>query len=102
MAKGDRVLYRNRAEIEAAKLGRVGNYSNTWFLRGTDTVTFKVQATPGGNLATMVKKGVRNMKCPDGGTVKIVEMGGLPISSGLAKGVPLATKKCLFSKKFDA
>ena len=42
------------------------------------------------------------MKCPDGGTVKIVEMGGLPISSGLAKGDPFATKKCPFSEKCDA
>ena len=99
--KGERILYRNRGEIEATKLGKLGNYPNTWFLRGTDTVIFKVQATPGGHLASRVKNELKNMKCPDKGTVKVVEMGGMPITSGLTKGDPFSAKICPFSDKCD-
>ena len=101
VSKGERILYRNRLDIGAAKQGKIGTYTNTWFLRGTDTVTFKVQSTPGGQLASGVKKGLRNMKCPDGGTIKIVEMGGVPITRGLTKGDPFASKECPFPEKCD-
>ena len=85
---GTRVRYRDGRAIQRGKQGKLGKYNNTWFLNGVATSTLKVQCTPGGGLGTAIRARMRGLKAPDGGEVKVVELGGTSVQAGLRKGDP--------------
>ena len=81
--EGKRIRYRNREEIEAMKSNKSGTSSNTWFLQGSHTSVLNVPSTPGGALASKLRKAIGRHKAPDGGTTKIVESGGSKLTAGM-------------------
>ena len=48
--QGIRIRYRSRIDILIAKQNKIGKFPATWFLRGSNQNTLKVQATPDSNL----------------------------------------------------
>ena len=83
--EGKRVKFRSRAQIQNHKTNRLGKHPNTWFLRRDRTGTLKVQSTPGGGLTSSLNKVLNATLSAYGGKVKIVELGGDPISKGLSR-----------------
>ena len=72
---GQRIRCRSRAQILQMKSEKVGKHTNTWFLRGTNLNTFKVQGTPESGLLEAVKKSLGNEICTEGGSTKFLELG---------------------------
>ena len=70
------------------KEDKPGNNSSTWFLTGQYTSVLNVPATPGGQLASLLRQKIGQTKAPDGGLTKIVEAGGCSISSGMSTSRP--------------
>ena len=98
--KGQKERYRNREQINYCHKISKGRYVDTWFLKGGNhTSVLNIQPTPGGKLAKMLRDGIGYHKAPDGGTTKIVEVGGEPISKGLFKADPFKGKGCPFPAK---
>ena len=56
IARGERVRYRNRTQIEAQKQQNIGNFANTWFLKSDITNIHKIPCTPGSKLVNQVKE----------------------------------------------
>ena len=78
----------------------MGKHKNTWFLKDTVQNTIKVQATPGSTLATAVKKALGDQLGTEGGTTKVVELGGMSITSGLSGQVgPTGDSGCFYPTK---
>ena len=93
---GTFTLYRTRLEIQQAKQLKGGNTAATWFLRGENTCTIKVAATPGGALKKEMVKTLENVRAPDGGLTKVVEKGGKPVMGGLQQSDPFKPDGCRF------
>ena len=83
-----------------AKKGKLGKFPATWFLRGNNQNTLKVQATPDSGLVTAMNNVLGDKICTEGGATKVVEMGGKKITSGLS-GTELfiANSGCVFDTK---
>ena len=67
------------------KKAKLGNYPNTWFVKGSVKGLLKVQPTPDGELKKIVQDDLNLVQGPFGGTLKIVEKGGQLITSGQKK-----------------
>ena len=80
ITEGTRFRYRNGTQIAQEKMG---NYPNTWFQKGDVSGIIKVQQTPGGKLANLLRKHLKNVRGPDVGSIKVVEKGGQVITSGI-------------------
>merc|ERR1711954_521603 len=93
------VRYRDGTTIRQHKKENDLKYLNTWFLRGTNTSVIKVQATPGGTLASRVRSRLRGQLAPDGGTTLVVEAAGKPLTAGLKRPDPGLSKGCPFRDK---
>ena len=93
---GTFTLYSTRLEIQQAKQLKGGNTAATWFLRGENTCTIKVAATPGGALKKEMVKTLENVRAPDGGLTKVVEKGGKPVMGGLQQSDPFKPDGCRF------
>ena len=91
--------YRNRQEIERAKAGRKNGWINTWFLKGSYTSVFQVQASVDGGLAGAVREATRNHRAPDGGKTLVVEKAGKGLLSGIKKPDPFMPAGCPFPSK---
>ena len=91
---GEKVWYRSRDQIINQKRSKMGNYSNTWFLRGENTSVLNTMATPSGDLVRKLREGLRHHKAPDRGSTLVVEMGGISVTSGLFKADPIGSKAC--------
>ena len=98
--KGTRERYRNRTQIKMGHLASMGRYNNTWFLKGGGgyTSVINVQPTPKGQLAKGVREAIGDIRAPDGGKTKVVEVGGDHLSMGLFKADPYKTKGCPFDR----
>ena len=78
--------YRSRQEILEMQAKKLGKHPNTWFLNGEVVNTFKVPATPHSRLAKGVQAALHQVQdMADKGRTKVLEMGGYPITMGLAK-----------------
>ena len=99
VAAGTRCPNRNKEEIREAKLAKVGNFTNTWFMTGQNTGVLNVPCTPGGTLAANLSKTVGMMCGPDKGTTKVVEVAGDSIMKGLVRPDPFNTNECQFGTK---
>ena len=86
MESGTRVQYRSRKQIIYQKQKRLGKHNNTWFLGNGIVNTLKVQPTPDSKLKTSIHKKLHSKIQADKGKIKIVELGGNPITLGLRKG----------------
>ena len=95
-AMSNRVICRNKEQIEAKKKEQLGKFSNTWFLEGTTTNVINVPCTPGGRLASEMSKSLLSYLGPDKGSTDIIESAGKSISGGLAKSDPFGSKSCPF------
>ena len=97
---GTRQRFRNSDQILELKSKKLGKFPNTWFLRGTVQNTLKVQCTPSSSLVNALKKTLGEEIRAEGGTTKIVEMGGDLITSGLSGTVmPTGQQRCFFREK---
>ena len=90
--QGKRSRYRNYETIKMSKKNSLGGYNNTWFLRGDQTSMIRVQCTPNGTLAGLLREKLGTLRAPDGGYTKVVELGGALVSSGLHRNVPISTQ----------
>lgn len=91
-------FYRNRAQMVAHLLSKGGKASAaTWFLKGGVTTTLTTMATPGSNLKNRIQAALKTVQSPDGGTTKVIEASGVPISWGLKKKNPFRQEGCHFS-----
>ena len=77
---GTRDRYRSREAILLKKKQSVGNFTNTWFLKGDITNVLKVPCTPGSKLVNQIRRECGNTRGPDGGRTKFVELGGTPLT----------------------
>jgi hypothetical protein len=90
-------LYRTRAEMIRAKETKGGgSTAATWFLKGSVTGTLEVTSTPKSALANLLQKLLKGVPSPTGGTTKVVEGGGVPITRGLKQGNPFRKEGCAF------
>ena len=87
-------MYCSRDEIMKAKQSKGGLSPSTWFLGGDVEAVVTCQVTPGGNLASMLRKKVGVTKT--GGKRIVQEEGGNPISLGLKKRDPFSTDNCRY------
>ena len=94
---GNRYRYRSREQIIQMKAAKIGKHPNTWFLRGSVQNTFKIQGTPNSGLLVNVRNALGNGIQTEGGSTKIVELGGKPITTGLSNTVLFtANRGCVF------
>ena len=96
--KGEKVRYRSNKEIKIFKEGKLGQFTNTWFLTGNITNTVQIQATPGSELRNRVQTHLKTELGPDGGSIKAIEMGGKSVLSGLKKS-PNSNNICPYKNK---
>jgi hypothetical protein len=90
-------FYRNRAQMVATTLQKGGKASAaTWFLQGGVTSTLTTMATPGSYLKNKIQDMLKTTESPDGGTTKVLEASGAPITWGLRKSNPFKTEGCQF------
>ena len=84
-------INRSKEEILKAKKDKGGITAATWFLRGTTSKVTRCQPTPGGTLASKLKKCLN----PKGSKerIQVVEEGGLPVSAGLKVNDPVNQSK---------
>ena len=80
IARGTRARYRSRSEILVQKKQKLGQFTNTWFLKNDVTQILKVPCTPGSKLVNRIKSQCGETRGPDKGRTKFVEMGGTPIT----------------------
>ena len=92
-------LYRGREEIMAAKERNMHRYLNTWFLKGQNTATLRVQVTVGGRLQKAVQEAVKGCVAPDGGKTMVLEKSGRSIMAGLRQPDPFLAPGCQFEDK---
>ena len=87
-------MNRSRKEILAAKEAKGGATAATWYLRGQTSSTIKCQSTPGGILASRLKKALN----PNGSKerIQVFEEGGMPVSAGLKVTDPFKPETCWF------
>ena len=97
--RGERQRFRNRKEIEEQKDKDKNRHTNTWYLRGGMTGVLKVQPTPNSELCKMVRAGIEELRNPDGGRTKVIEMGGMPIMAGIGVADPFRIIRCPFEEK---
>ena len=91
--------YRTRREIKDEKAAREDRFVNTWILRGATTSTLKVQAMPGGALASKVRRKLEGVLAPDGGTTQVIEGAGKSVLAGLKKADPCLKPGISFRQK---
>ena len=100
IALGVRDRFRSREQILAAKEQKIGKYPATWFLRGKNQNTLKVQATPDSALLRAMNSALGDKVCTEGGATKFVELGGKPVTTGLSGSVKFtANSGCIFPRK---
>ena len=87
-------LNRSKSEILKAKESKGGVSSATWYLKGSTVSVTKCQPTPGGELASRLKKILNPRDSKD--RIQVVEEGGLPISVGLKANDPFRPQSCRF------
>jgi hypothetical protein len=90
-------FYRNRQEMIASTVAK-GGKSNaaTWFLKGGVTCTLTTSATPGSILKNRLQSALKTIPAPDGGSTKVIEASGIPITCGLKKANPFKKDGCQF------
>ena len=93
------VVPRSGEQIRADKKLDMRRHKNTWFLRGEATSVMMVQATKGGALAKRLRKGLLNVRAPDGGTTSVVERAGQSILAGLRKADPVLGTGCQWQER---
>ena len=92
---GKKTMYRDRVEREAQVKARGGKSTKAnWFRAGGVTTTITVPTTPGGLLATMVKKGLERCIPPGRTCTRVLEGGGRSVRSELAKPNPFPRPTC--------
>ena len=84
----DNVPYRSGEEIRREKNENKLAHKNTWFLRGGTTSTLMVQPTEGSLLAQKLRRALKGVTAPDGGTTSVLEKAGKSIMAGLTKADP--------------
>ena len=82
--------------IKEDKVKKGGNNASSWHLKGDTRQTLQLPITPGSDLTRKVKDKIKDMVGPDKGKTMTVEMGGLPITSGLMKNDPFKSAGCRF------
>ena len=96
---GTRQRYRSGDIIRQQKDSRLGQSTNTWFLRGGTTCTLTVHCTPGSKLKTLVCNRIGSRPGPGGGLTRIIEESGESVMSGLKKSDPFSDIVCPFLNK---
>ncbi len=76
----------------------MGNNASSWHLKGENTCTLNVAATPGGALKTNISKALTEIKAPDGGKTLVIERGGKPVLGGLEKKDPFQRDGCRYGE----
>jgi hypothetical protein len=93
-------LYRNRGQVVRDRLKKGGKSSAaTWFMVGGVSCTLNTAPTPDGALKEKIQKTLSSMMTVDGGKVKVIETGGVPISIGLKKADPFRVEGCDFGEE---
>ena len=87
-------LNRSKSEILRAKESKGGVTAATWYLKGSTVSVTKCQPTPGGELATRLKKTLNPKDSKE--KIQVVEEGGLPISVGLRTNDPFRPQSCRY------
>ena len=87
-------LNRTRKKILMTKDAKGGGTAATWYLRGQTSSTIKCQPTPGGILASRLKKALNPETSKE--RVQVIEEGGLPISAGLRVNDPFRSQTCRY------
>ena len=97
VAEGEWVCqYRDREAIAEAKSKKGGDAASTWFLKGTTTSTVTCAATPGSQLQQGIKEALKLCSQADGGTMLVVEDGGVPATLGIKSRDPFRSEGCTF------
>ena len=93
--EGKRNLYRTRQErLIMKEANRVNKLRDTWFREGGATSTLTVPSTPGGSLATEVKKNLSKGRQPKGTHTRVIEDGGRSVQVGLIQPNQFPREKC--------
>ena len=96
---GTRQRYRSGDIIRQQKDSKLGQSTNTWFLRGGTTCTLTVQCTPGSKLKTLVCNRIGSRPGPGGGLTRVIEESGESVMLGLKKSDPFSDNVCPFPNK---
>ena len=93
----NRVRYRSREEILAAKAKKIGKHPATWFLKGNVQNTMKVQGAPESGLLNTMREVFGGKICAEGGATKFIELGGKLLTAGLSGSEKFtANSGCVF------
>merc|ERR1711954_212975 len=84
----DNIPYRSGEEIRREKYENKLAHKNTWFLRGSTTSTLMVQPTERSLLAQKLRRALKGVTAPDGGTTSVLEKAGKSIMAGLTRADP--------------
>ena len=87
ITNGTRIRFRSRQQIVDMKNQKLGKFAATWFLQGTNQNTLKVQGTPDSLLVNKIQNVLAARICAEGGSTKVVELGGKKITAGLSNPV---------------
>ena len=90
---------RSGEQIRADTRLDMGRHKNTWSLMGEITSVMMVQATSGGALAGRLRKGLQNVRAPDGGLTFVVERVGKSLLAGLRRADPVFGTGCHWQER---
>ena len=91
-------LNRKKEEIVKEKAAKGGITASSWYLRGRTERVIYCQPSPGGKLASNIKKAVNSVS-RNGAKTLVVEDGGTPITASLRQNDSFRKHECRFGDK---
>ena len=93
--------YRNRQQLLQTKADRKGKNNNNLFIKADVRSTILIPPTPNGDLTNLVKEQLATKRV-NGGTTKVLQATGVPITSGLRRENPYKLQGCPYKDQCAA